>query len=196
MHPITAADELDARHKMQWPNVGMMPLGDDQIIAIQRISRIGLAANVAIAQMHARALFDTVRIDEPFAVSQLEGVPKLIAPAWIKRHRELELFKPSSLAHGVGRLLQELHPSWPLTVWHGLDVHHPSDGFIVRRHNVPVDLLRPARSKNATIGHRGDVGIDQGPATHGRTLGDGHRAEYAQIKPAVPLLGRVLIPPP
>src|SRR5439155_1042294 len=85
---------------------------------------------------------------------------------------------------------------WPLVVRHGLYVHDAAYGVVVGCHAFPGDLGRPACLERRSIGHGGDVGVDQRASANRCALGHRHMLEHPHIEPAVPLLGSFVTPQP
>ena len=193
---VAASGRLDVGDEVQRPHVGALALGERQVVAVERVPGVDLAADVAIAEMHAGALLHALRIGEALAVAHVEGGGARIVPFAIEGHGELELLEAASRADGLGAVAHELHLLRPLVVRHGLHVHHAPDRCVVRRHRLPGDLGRPAAIEDELIRHRRDVGVDQRAAAHRGALGHRHMLEDAQVEPAVPALGSLVAPPP
>ena len=166
-----------------------LPLGERQVVAVERVLGVDLAADVAVADVHAGALLDAVRIDEALAVARVEGGGQRVVPLGVEGDRQLQLLEARAGADRLGRLPHQLHLLGPLAVRHLLHVHDAAHGLVVRRHRLPGDLRRPALVEHRLVGHRRDVGVDQRAAADGRALRHRHVLEHAQVEPAVPALG-------
>ena len=196
---VAALGRLDAGHQMQGADLRLVALGDGEVVAIQRVARLHVAADVAVAQMHAGALLDAVLVGEGAAEARIDGratVGSVVGPVWIEGDGDVHLLEAVAGADGVGGLAHQLHAQGPLVIRHLLHVHDVAHPGIVRRHRVPGDLGGPAPVENGSVRRGRDVGVDHRASADRGTGQYRHMLEDAQVEPAVPQLGRFLAEPP
>ena len=70
MDAVAAVDRLDRADQMQRPDVGAVALGEREVVAVERVLGVDVAADVAIAEVDAGALLDALGVDEALAVAR------------------------------------------------------------------------------------------------------------------------------
>ena len=68
-------------------------LRERQVVAVERVLGVDVAADVAVAEMHAGALLDAVRIDERLLWRGVEGGGQRVVPFGVEVDGELELLE-------------------------------------------------------------------------------------------------------
>ena len=104
-HSVSPGDaiELDAiaavrgsRPRTTWSGRTSQPccLGERQIGEIQPVLRPNFAPDVAVAQVDARALLLSLRVDERRGMPVIERIVEAVVPVRRERHRERRLGEP------------------------------------------------------------------------------------------------------
>ncbi len=154
---IAAIHGLDVGHQRERTHLGAFFLRGGNIVTVQRIPCINLAADVAVTQMYAGPLFHPLRIDERFALRDIVRIVLVVAPVRIERDGKLQFFKAVTMSNLVGAVFHQLHARRPLVVGDLLHIHELGYRVIVWLEN----FFRPAVVENCFRRLAGNVGVDE-----------------------------------
>src|SRR4029078_13127202 len=107
-------------------------LGPGNIVLIERVLRAYVTADVALAEMYARALLHSLRVGERLRMRLIERIRQTVVPVLIKGHSQRKLTEASTGPGLVRGLLDHLHAFGPLIIRDLLHIHEPRD-FIEMR---------------------------------------------------------------
>ena len=197
--PCSRPPGLDVAHQVQRPHLRAMLLRPGEVVAVERVLCVDVAADVAVAQMDAGALLDALGVDERLALGQrCAGRPG--------RRSSPDRTRPPARAAGTGRPRRSLRrPSFisfmrsrPLIVGHLLHVHElgrpcrsaaSSSSYVISAGQAGLEHVLGGLAR--------DVGVDERAAAHRRALRDRHVGEQPEIEPAVARFsGCIVVPDP
>ena len=129
---IPSLARLDEADHMQRPNLGSPGLCAGNVVQIERVLRLDVAADVAVAEMNAGPLLLPVVVLERCGVLDVERVGQIVVPFGMEGHRQRCALKAGRQAGFLSGLLQELVALRVLARRDGLHGQHVRDLVIVR----------------------------------------------------------------
>ena len=173
-----------------------MLLRAGQVVEVERVPRPGRAADVALAQMDARALHPALRVHEGARAAEGVGIRQVVPPVLVEAHRQLQRTEPVTPPRGGCRILHQPRALGPLRQRHPLDVQHGAGGLVVRLQLGVRDFRRPAAVEGVAARLDRDVRVDERSAADAGALHHAHVREHAQVEPAVLLFGMLHVEEP
>ena len=173
-----------------------MAFGERNVVEVERVPGFDRTADVALAQMDARALLLTQSVGEAFRVRVVMRIRQAVVPVPVEGDRQIERLEfvgPSKICRP---LVDQTGPRRPLRNRHRLVAEHGLHSSVIGLKIVPLDLRGPAALKSGLLGVDGDVGVNERPPADARPLHDGHVREHAEVEPAVGERGMAIVPQP
>ncbi len=163
--------------QVQRTHVGVVLLGAGQVVQVERVARVHVAADVAVAQVHAGALLDADGIRRALRLRLVVRVRRVVPEVVIEADREIE--RPEARAPaGARRPRPAAAACVPATGWWGpRHAQHAADLRVVRLQSGEGDLGRPSGVERVGLGIHRDVGVDEraaadaGPLHHASCAG-------------------------
>ena len=204
VHAVAAAfsrvgsgrQRFDLHHQVQRADLGALLLGHRQVVEIQRVLGLDLAADVAVAAVHAGALHHAVLVFERLAVAVGAGRCALGVEVGVEADGQRQLVEAVAPAQLLGAFLHQPVAGGELVVGDGGQIHHLRHAVVVGLERGVGQALRPLLVEDLGLGFDRDIGVDQRATAHASAGGHPHVGEGAQVGPAVAVLRLVLVPEP
>ena len=188
---------LDPVDQVERADVGVvLVLGDVEVVSVESVLGQDVAADITVSEVNAGSLLLPVLVCEGGRAGLALGVVFLIGPVGVERDGQVEFLEAIAEAGGDGGVAHQLHPSRPLAVGNGLDVHEVGDCVIMGLQLLVIDLGAPALFEERAGCFAGDVGVDERAAATRGARGDRHSGKHAEVEPAVLGFRAVVAPEP
>ena len=196
LDPISGVDRHDVPDQMQRPHLGVVSLGQREVVEVEGVPRFHFAADVAFAEVDAGALLLTLRICHRFRMGWVVGIREVVLPIPVEGDGQIQLTKTLAVVVSLGGLLEEPGALRPLIIRDLLHVEHRPDRVVKRCKLLISDFGRPTMVEAVRLRVDADVCVHERAAADAGALNDGHVRKQSKVEPAVALCRFPLIPHP